>query len=150
MAHTQGEYIAGFVQIKALRSLYSLVILIGCLFIYYLLIIRRGRLRRFRFNFFLIYYMIVSGRIISLDINQGEMRVYVLLAMACGVFVYFRLFAGIITPVMTLMADATIWAIGFIKFLAIKPIQLVAGNLKKIAAHIRKVLTKPPPGDNKE
>ncbi|NLG32355.1 MAG: hypothetical protein GX550_02435 [Syntrophomonadaceae bacterium] len=78
------------------------------------------------------------------------MRVYVLLAMACGVFVYFRLFAGIITPVMTLMADATIWAIGFIKFLAIKPIQLVAGNLKKIAAHIRKVLTKPPPGDNKE
>ncbi|MGI6413349.1 MAG: spore cortex biosynthesis protein YabQ [Syntrophomonadaceae bacterium] len=142
-----------FVQIKAFALTLLFGILMGLVFHYYLLIVRRGRVRRFPLYFFdlIIWIIILLAAFISLlIINQGEMRVYVLLAMACGVGVYFKLFAGIIAPVMTLMADATIGTIGFIKFLAFKPIQLAAGNLKKIAAHIRKVLIKPPPGDNKE
>ena len=74
-----------FVQIKAFALTLFFGILMGLVFHYYLLIIRRGRVRRFPLYFFdlIIWIVILLAAFISLlIINQGEMRVYVLLAMA--------------------------------------------------------------------
>lgn len=142
-----------YIQIKAFALTLLFGILMGVVFHYYFLIIRRGRVRRFPLYLFdlIIWIIILLVAFISLlIINQGEMRVYVLLAMACGVVIYLKLFAGLLGSVMGFMADTTVTAIGGIKFVVLKPFHLGTRFLKKTVSYIRQVFFKPPPGDNKE
>lgn len=80
-------------QIKAFGLTLVLGIITGGIFQYYQLTVRSarpGKYSLYLLDFILWIFLIMVVFISMLLINQGEMRIYVFLALIAGVFIYYR------------------------------------------------------------
>ncbi len=80
-------------QIKAFGLTLILGILTGGIFQYYQLTVksaRPGKYSLYLLDFILWLFLILVVFMAMLLINQGEMRIYVLLALIIGAFIYYR------------------------------------------------------------
>jgi len=94
-------------QLKSFILTLIMGILAGLIFHFYQVTIRRagiGRILLYMLDFFLWLIMICLVFLSLLLINQGEMRVYVFIALLLGILIYIRVFASRLEDFMSRIA----------------------------------------------
>jgi len=92
-----------FAQIEAFLLTLFLGVLSGLIFHYYQLTVRYARIGKhllYILDFVLWIFMIFLVFMVMLIINQGEMRVYVLIALLIGIIIYYRSFSSRLEPLL--------------------------------------------------
>jgi spore cortex biosynthesis protein YabQ len=121
-------------QIKAFVLTLLLGIITGGIFQYYQLTVRSarpGKYSLYLLDFILWLFLILLVFVSLLLINQGEMRVYVFIALLAGVLIYYRyLWPRLMLP-LTHAGQSTVAGLGAIVNLLQKPIGLIKGYIKK-------------------
>jgi spore cortex biosynthesis protein YabQ len=144
-----GIYLSGlFAQIQAFVLTLLLGVIAGLVFHFYQITIKSTRIDKYAlyicdFLMWLIMFGVVFASMLL--INQGEMRVYVLIALFIGAFIYFRMLASRLSTPLSRMAKVTLWLIGTIVTAIIRPIA-------KFSLFIREKFKKspPPPDDDND
>ncbi len=98
-------------QLKAFFLTLILGIFSGGLFHYYHLTVRKARIGRYWLYLIdLILWVILLLIVFAflLLINGAEMRLYVLLALACGIAIYFRYLSRYMTPILSRAAQGSV------------------------------------------
>ncbi len=98
------------IQIQDFCLTLILGILAGFIFHYYQLTITKAKLSRYPLyilDFFLWIIMICLVFFAMLWINQGEMRLYVLIALIMGVLIYYHYFSPYLRRTLEFMAEVT-------------------------------------------
>lgn len=136
-----------FVQIQAFFLTLILGILTGFIFHYYQLTIVKARVGKYPLyilDFFLWIIMICLVFFCMLWINQGEMRVYVLIALVSGILIYYHYFSQRFKRFVETGASLTVSLIGKIVAIIKKPFKWLYNSIKTF---ITKKFT-PPPNDD--
>lgn len=132
-------------QIKAFALTLILGIFTGIIFHYYNLMVGRAGIRKYWLyilDFALWIIIVVTVFISMLFINQGEMRVYVLIALMTGIFIYYHYFASRLEILLSPAARVTVNTFSnFIKGVK-KAASRCLHRIKAIAKH------KTPPSDD--
>lgn len=133
-------------QIQSFVLTAVLGVVAGMVFQFYQLLVRRARLGKYSLyvmDFFLWMLMIMLIFAAMLFINQGEMRVYVLVALVAGIIIYHRYLGPTMEVPISHGAQLTIsifsFLIGFIK----RPVLALGSWLKGLAKRGKG----PPPSD---
>ncbi|MGR6837176.1 spore cortex biosynthesis protein YabQ [Syntrophomonas erecta] len=136
-----------FYQVESFILTMVLGIVTGTIFHLYQSIVRRARIGRgplYFMDFLLWLLMIVVVFAAMLFINQGEMRVYVLIALLTGIIMYHYYFANRFDNSMKTIADRFIKGLAFVVRGVIRPV-------KRLRLSIRlwfKGRKEPPPDEN--
>lgn len=145
-----GAVLSGlFAQMEAFLFTLILGLLTGIIFHYYQLTIRFARLGKYPLyflDFILWIFMIIIVFVGMLWINQGEMRVYVLIALFVGILIYYYRFASRAEHSLTIAAQGTTKLFSALAKAIKKP-------LSGAAVYIAKIFKKnggEPPADNNE
>lgn len=98
-------------QLEAFVLTLVLGLLTGTIFHFYQVVIRVARVSRYvlyALDFSL--WIIIIGLVFlgMLFINQGEMRIYVLIALLLGILIYYRCFARRLDSTISTVAQATL------------------------------------------
>lgn len=136
------------IQIQAFFLTLVLGILTGLIFHYYQLTIVKARVGKYplyMLDFFLWIIMICLVFFCMLWINQGEMRVYVLIALVSGILIYYYYFSSRFKKLVETSANLTISIIRNIFNIIKKPIVWLFNWAK---AAIKKKDTPPPDEDD--
>lgn len=130
-------------QIKAFGLTLILGIITGSIFQYYQLTIRNarpGKYSLYLLDFILWIFLILVVFVCMLWINQGEMRIYVLIALMAGVLIYHRFLRQRLMLPLTRAAQITASAA-----------ESVRGLLQKLCIALKSCIKKhkqnPPPSD---
>lgn len=126
-------------QLEAFFLTLILGILSGMIFHYYQLLIRSIRLRKYSLyimDFFLWMAMICVISVGILLINQGEVRIYVFIALVLGIIAYFQKIARRTSPLLQKTSKATLAVLRKTFHLLRWPFQ-----------RLRKLIKKRPPDD---
>ncbi len=135
------------IQMKAFFLTLALGIVAGLIFHFYQLTIIKARVGKYSLyilDFFLWIIMICLVFFCMLWINQGEMRLYVLIALVTGILIYYHYLSSRLQKVVDTSARLTIGSIGFISHLFVKPFIWIKAWIQ---ASIIKRRT-PPPDEN--
>jgi spore cortex biosynthesis protein YabQ len=136
-------------QIKAFLLTFILGVLAGLIFHYYQTTIRNlrvGRIVLYLMDFMLWLILIIVIAAALLLINQGEMRVYVFLALLAGAGVYYASLAKRLQPPVLIMGRSTARFLRTLQNWVVKPpIKMI--NWLKQQYRQRKT---PPPDDEPE
>jgi len=138
-----------FAQIEAFFFTLILGILAGLIFHYYQLTIRTARIGKYSLyvlDFILWIFMIFLVFIAMLIINQGEMRIYVLIALLTGILIYYRNFSPRLEPLLYKGSQSTIAILSTVAKNIIRPIIWLLNRVKTV---IDKIKEKPDDGDNR-
>lgn len=138
------------IQGKDFFLTFVLGILAGFVFHYYQFTITRIRVSKYPLyvlDFFIWIVMICLVFLAMLWINQGEMRLYVLIALVLGLFVYYYYF---LKPLKAFVETTT--------NTALKGIRLLVNSLKKLGGLVKRIFKRlwvfkqkpPPPSDDEE
>ncbi len=122
-------------QIQAFFLTFILGIVTGFIFHYYQLTIRNLRIGRYLLylmDFILCIIMIIIIAAALLLINQGEIRVYVFIALITGGAAYYKYLAKKLEPSVQSMGRFTIWLSKAIAALIAKPFLLLFSWAYKI------------------
>lgn len=135
-----------FAQVQAFVLTLLLGVIAGLAFHFYQLTIKNARIGKYALYICdFVIWLIMFGLVFlsMLLINQGEMRVYVLIALFIGAFVYFRVLANRFSFPLSRLAKGTLWTIGAMA-------TAIDGPITRLGQYIRKKLirpTPPPPDD---
>jgi spore cortex biosynthesis protein YabQ len=135
-----------FAQIQAFVLTLLLGVIAGLVFHFYQLTIKGIRIGKYvlyicDFVMWIIMFGVVF--ISMLLINQGEMRVYVLIALFIGAFIYFHMLAHLVSSPLSRLAKAILWLMGTIVTAIGRPV----ARLKIFIINRIKKSTPPPPDD---
>jgi spore cortex biosynthesis protein YabQ len=136
-------------QIQSFVLTAVLGVVAGMVFQYYQLLVRRARLGKYSLyvmDFFLWMLMILLIFAAMLFINQGEMRVYVLIALVVGIIIYHHYLGPAMEGPVSTLAQFTISTFSFLIGIIKRPV-LVLGNWLK---GLTKGSKDPPPNDDEE
>lgn len=136
------------IQIKTFFLTLALGIVTGFIFHYYQLTIAKARVGKYPLyilDFFL--WIIMIGLVFScmLWINQGEMRVYVLIALVMGMLIYYYYFSKRMHYVVELASRLTVGIISLIIRIIKRPFLWLKGSFK---SYIAKKQAPPPEDDD--
>jgi len=119
-----------YTQIEMFVFTLILGILTGLIFHLYQLLIKRARVSKF-LGYFLDFtvwlFILLLVFVAMLWINEGEMRIYVLIAILAGVFLYYRLCSSYLQAGLTSTANVIVTVMGNLK----RPINLVLHHIKR-------------------
>lgn len=135
-----------FSQIQAFALTLILGILAGIVFQFYQLTIRQAKLGKYSLylmDFILWIIMILLIFLAMLGINQGEMRIYVLVALLIGIIIYHQRIASSLEAPVSQAAQVTISAFSFLVNGVKRPIAAIWGGLRNLADRGKR----PPPPD---
>lgn len=130
-------------QIKAFGLTLGLGVITGAIFQYYQLTVRSarpGKYSLYLLDFILWIFLIMVVFVAMLLINQGEMRIYVLLALVAGVFVYYRYLWHRLMQPLSHAGQTTAAGFDALFNLLQKPVILMKNYIKKHKQN-------PPPSD---
>lgn len=130
-----------FVQIQAFLLTLVLGIFTGLIFHYYQRTIAQAKVSKYPLyilDFFLWIIMICLVFYSMLWINQGEMRVYVLIALLAGLAIYYYQLATRLNKIVYLSASLTVKIISLMGKMVIKP-------FIKLTSIIKNSFNKKPP-----
>lgn len=136
-----------FIQIETFFLTLILGILTGLIFHYYQLTIVKARVGKYPLyilDFFLWIIMICLVFFTLLWINQGEMRVYVLIALLSGILIYYHYFSSRFKKFVDTSASLTI---SFFK----KGADLIIWPFKWVYNQVKSAISKkntPPPNED--
>lgn len=136
-----------FFQIQTFFLTLILGIVTGLIFHYYQLTIVKARVGKYPLyilDFFLWIIMICLVFFTLLWINQGEMRVYVLIALITGILIYYHYFSGRFKKIVDTGANLTISLFRKIISLIVRPAEWLYNRIK--SAFVRK--DQPPPDED--
>lgn len=136
-----------FIQIKDFFLTLILGILAGLVFHYYQRTIVKARVGKYPLyilDFFLWIIMICVVFFAMLWINQGEMRLYVLIALVAGLFIYYYYFSKRLNKLVEASANLTLKVAKLLVNSIKKPLLLVSNFIKKLITTRKS----PPPDDN--
>ena len=136
-------------QIQSFVLTAVLGVVAGMVFQFYQLLVRRARLGKYSLyvmDFFLWMLMILLIFAAMLFINQGEMRVYVLIALVVGIIIYHHYLGPTMEGPVSTLAQLTISAFSFLIGIIRRPV-LALGNWLK---DLMKSGKGPPPSDEEE
>lgn len=135
-------------QLKAFFLTLTMGVFSGAIFHYYQLSVRKSRVGRYWLYLIDLLLWIILLLIVFaflLLINGAEVRLYVFLALACGLAIYFRCLSAYTTPIISRAAqgslDFSAWLLHSIK----RPFLLLAAHWRQ-----QKAKTKTPPADDDE
>jgi spore cortex biosynthesis protein YabQ len=135
-----------FAQIHNFVLTLLLGVIAGLIFHFYQLLIGYARINKYLLyvcDFIVWIIMLVLVLIGMLLINQGEMRVYVLIALIIGALVYFQMLANKLKEPLARVAQALLWLSGSI-------VRAIKRPLARLVVFIKSKLAKPvipPPED---
>jgi spore cortex biosynthesis protein YabQ len=135
-------------QIEAFVLTLVLGLLTGTIFHFYQELIRAARVSRYILYFldFSLWIIIIALVFLGmLFINQGEMRIYVLIALVLGILIYYRRFASRLDAPISRLAGATVTICSTF----VKGIKKALSWLKKMIANL-KPRPKDPPADSED
>ena len=124
-----------FAQIEAFFLTSILGIATGMIFHYYQLSVRYSRVGKYFLyilDFFLWIFMILVVFIAMLIINQGEMRIYVLIALLTGIIIYYRGLSGRIEPLLNKISRKSVSFLANIYRGGIKAATYICTKIKAI------------------
>ncbi|MDD3023136.1 MAG: spore cortex biosynthesis protein YabQ [Syntrophomonadaceae bacterium] len=104
-------------QFKSFGLTLVLGVLAGGIFHYYQLTIRKARVSRYFLyviDLILWIFMLLLVFASMLLINQGEMRLYVLIALLGGILIYYHYFSSSFYRTQSRMADFTVSRLAFV------------------------------------
>jgi len=133
-------------QIQSFLLTLVLGVVAGMVFQFYQLLVRGARLGKYALyimDFFLWMLMILLIFAAMLFINQGEMRVYVLIALVVGIILYHRYLGQVMEEPVSQAARLTIGIASFLTGLIKRPGRMVADWFKGLM----KTGQAPPPVD---
>ncbi len=136
-------------QLKAFILTLMLGIVSGGIFHYYQLIIRKTRVGRYwlyLIDFFLWMILLMVVFAFLLLINRAEIRLYVLLALACGILIYLRYILPHTNPALSRLAQVSINLSTGLARVVKSPWMLFTHYYKTRLAKKRT----PPPDDNED
>ena len=139
-----------FAQIQAFLLTFFLGAIAGLIFHYYQSTIRSLRIGRYLLylmDFILWIIMIVIIGAALLVINQGEMRVYVFIALICGGGIYYKCLAQRLHQPVYILGKSTAQVMKFIASCLVKPFAIAFAWLKVQHQNRHKP---PPPNDESE
>lgn len=118
-------------------------IIAGFIFHYYQLTIRKARIGKYFLyvlDFILWIFMLTLVFAAMLLINQGEIRLYILLTLLAGVIVYFRCFSARLAKLVSKGASGTVFIVAsFSRILGAPP-----GWIKSLLKAVKKKPHLPP------
>lgn len=135
-------------QIEAFVLTLVLGLLTGTIFHFYQELIRAARVSRYMLYFldFSLWIIIIALVFLGmLFINQGEMRIYVLIALVLGIIIYYRRFASRLDAPISRLAGGTVTVCSAF----VKGIKKALSWLKKMIANL-KPRPKDPPADSED
>ncbi|MDD3898836.1 MAG: spore cortex biosynthesis protein YabQ, partial [Syntrophomonadaceae bacterium] len=135
-------------QIEAFILTLVLGLLTGTIFHFYQELIRAARVSRYvlyLLDFSLWMIIIALVFLGMLFINQGEMRIYVLIALVLGILIYYRRFASRLDAPISRLAGAMVTTVAAL----VRNIKKVQFWAKKIIAKL-KPQPKDPPADSED
>ena len=133
-------------QIQSFFLTAVLGVVAGMVFQFYQLLVRGARLGKYALyamDFFLWMLMILLIFAAMLFINQGQMRVYVLVALVVGILLYHRYLGHTMEAPVSRAAWLTLGAGSFLTSLIKRPVRALAGWLRNLVKRGQG----PPPGD---
>ncbi|MEA1960380.1 MAG: spore cortex biosynthesis protein YabQ [Bacillota bacterium] len=128
-------------QVESFLLTFLLGILAGCMFHFYQLFLRNLKLRRISLYFLDFFWWIAMVCVISVGIlliNQGEVRIYVFIALVLGVITYFRWGSSYTSQMLQKVAFSTVWLLQ-------KGYRVTIFALRKIKQGGSKLIHRPPP-----
>lgn len=135
-------------QIEAFVLTLVLGLLTGTIFHFYQELVRAARVSRYVLYFLDFFLWIIIIALVFLGmlfINQGEMRIYVLIALFLGILIYYRRFASRLDPPVSHLVRVTATVCSnFIR------------GIKKILSWVKKIIIrlkprpKDPPADSED
>ncbi len=134
-------------QIQSFVLTMILGVVAGMVFQFYQLLVRRARVGKYSLylmDFFLWMLMILLIFAAMLFINQGEMRVYVLVALVAGILIYHHYLGPTMEAPVSRGAQLTISAFSILSSLIKRSIRALAGWVKGLAQRGKG----PPPTDD--
>ena len=134
-------------QIKAFLLTYLLGIIAGFIFHFYQLMIKNRRVGKYSLylmDLVLWIAMIVLVFTALLLINQGEMRIYVFIALLAGIISYYKCIAGYTQKPLSFTAGILVAIIKKTLFYSTQPIRKVI----QIGSQLFKHWCQPPPANN--
>lgn len=135
-------------QIEAFVLTLVLGLLTGTIFHFYQELIRAARVSRYVLYFldFSLWVIIIALVFLGmLFINQGEMRIYVLIALVLGILIYYRRFASRLDAPISRLTGATVTAC----ITLVRGIKIALSWAKKIIIKL-KPRPKDPPTDSED
>lgn len=136
-------------QIQSFVLTAVLGVVAGMVFQFYQLLVRRARLGKYSLyvmDFFLWMLMILLIFAAMLFINQGEMRVYVLIALVMGIIIYHHYLGPTMEGPVSTLAQLTISAFSFLIGIIKRPVLALGSRLRGLT----KWGKGPPPSDEEE
>jgi len=137
-------------QIQSFVLTLVLGVVAGMVFQFYQLLVRSARLGKYSLyimDFVLWLLMILLIFAAMLFINQGEMRVYVLVALVAGIIIYHRYLGPAMEGPVGRAAQLTITTVSFLTGLVMRPGRALAGWLKGL---IKRGQGPPPPDEGED
>lgn len=136
-------------QIQAFVLTLLLGIIAGLFFHFYQLTIKNTRIGKYTLYIcdFVMWIIMLGVVFISmLVINQGEMRVYVLIALVAGAFIYYHILSDRFSSPLSRLVKAIRWLIKTLIIAIGRPIS----KLKIIIKNVFKKSSPPPPDDEND
>jgi spore cortex biosynthesis protein YabQ len=136
-------------QIQSFVLTAVLGVVAGMVFQFYQLLVRRARLGKYSLyvmDFFLWMLMILLIFAAMLFINQGEMRVYVLIALVVGIIIYHHYLGPTMEGPVSTLAQLTISVFSFLIGISKRPVLALGHWLKGLTRRGKG----PPPSDEEE
>lgn len=134
-------------QVEAFTLTLVLGLVSGALFHFYQQAVRTSRIKGWSLyvlDFFLWIIMILLVFAALLLINQGEMRVYVLVALLAGAFLYYQYLSPRLQVVVERAVRLTLRLIALLAAVVVRPGRWLAGV---IASRFKRP---PPPGEDED
>lgn len=123
-------------QIQSFLLTTILGVVAGMVFQFYQLLVRQARLGRYSLylvDFILWLLMILVIFLAMLMINQGEMRIYVLVALLTGIIIYYHYLGARLEAPISRIARFTISAFSFLGGGVKRPFVALRGGLRQMA-----------------
>lgn len=136
-------------QIQAFALTMLLGGLAGLVFHYYQLTVRQAKVGKYSLyflDFVLWIIMILLIFLAMLMINQGEMRVYVLVALVIGILFYHHRLGSVMEPAVSRAAKITISAFSLLIGVIKRPLIGLWGVIRRLANRGKR----PPPPEDPE
>lgn len=137
-------------QIEAFLATFLLGIGSGIVFHYYQLCIRKARVNKYSLyllDFFLWIFMVCAVFLCMLLINNGEMRIYVLIALLVGIIAYYQGISRHMNDAIDKSAGITVYVFAWLNSLLRKPFIFVIHWFRTMVSHLK---TSPPPDDGSQ
>lgn len=139
-----------FFQIQSFVLTLLLGVVAGMVFQFYQLLVRRARVGKYSLyimDFFLWMLMILLIFAAMLLINQGEMRVYVLIALVAGIIIYHRYLGSTMEAPVSRGAQLTITVFSFLIGIIKRPLLALSSWLTSL---VERGKGPPPPDEGGE